>query len=77
VYSEEMDNQETIDEVAVIGPIKDENATHELLNSKVLELFESHSCSRKKFHIHTVCHQCQHASRKNDEDVEFIDIEFE
>jgi hypothetical protein len=34
LHSEEMDNQETIDEVAVIGPIKDENATRELLNSK-------------------------------------------
>jgi hypothetical protein len=34
LHSQELDNQETIDEVAVIGPIKDENATHELLHSK-------------------------------------------
>jgi hypothetical protein len=34
LHSEEMNNQETIDDVAVIGPIKDENATRELLNSK-------------------------------------------
>jgi hypothetical protein len=34
LHSEEMDNQEIIDEVAVIGPITDEDATRELLNSK-------------------------------------------
>jgi hypothetical protein len=34
LHSEETDNQEIIDEVAVIGPIKDENATRELLSSK-------------------------------------------
>jgi RNA-binding protein YhbY len=34
LHSEEMDNQEVIDEVAVIGPIKDEDATRELLDSK-------------------------------------------
>ncbi|WP_058302594.1 hypothetical protein [Gorillibacterium timonense] len=34
LHSEEKDNQEIIDEVAVIGPVKDEEATRELLNSK-------------------------------------------
>jgi len=34
LHSEETDNEEVIDEVAVIGPIKDEDATRELLNSK-------------------------------------------
>ncbi|MCD9025822.1 hypothetical protein [Cohnella silvisoli] len=34
LHSEETDTQEIIDEVAVIGPIKDEDATRELLNSK-------------------------------------------
>ncbi len=34
LHSEETDNQEVIDEVVVIGPIKDEDATRELLNSK-------------------------------------------
>jgi hypothetical protein len=33
LHSQEIDNQETIDEVAIIGPIKDEYATHELLHS--------------------------------------------
>ena len=32
--SEERSNEEIIDEVAVIGPIKEEDATRELLNSK-------------------------------------------
>ncbi|NGZ77712.1 hypothetical protein [Saccharibacillus alkalitolerans] len=34
LHSEENDNQEIIDDVAVIGPISDEEATRELLNSK-------------------------------------------
>ena len=34
LHSEEQDNEEIIDEVAVIGPISDELATKELLNSK-------------------------------------------
>lgn len=34
LHSEERDNQEIIDDVAVIGPISDEEATRELLNSK-------------------------------------------
>lgn len=34
LHSEEIDNQEIIDEVAIIGPIKDEDATRELLSSK-------------------------------------------
>jgi hypothetical protein len=34
LHSEEIDNQEIIDEVAVIGPVKDEDATRELLSSK-------------------------------------------
>lgn len=34
LHSEEKDNQEIVDEVAVIGPVKDEDATRELLNSK-------------------------------------------
>lgn len=34
IHSEEIDNQEIIDEVAIIGPIKDEDATRELLSSK-------------------------------------------
>jgi hypothetical protein len=34
LHSEETENQEMIDEVAVIGPITDEDATRELLNSK-------------------------------------------
>jgi hypothetical protein len=34
LQSEENDNQEIVNEVAVIGPVKDEDATRELLNSK-------------------------------------------
>ncbi|WP_172198753.1 hypothetical protein [Saccharibacillus qingshengii] len=34
LHSEKNDNQEIIDDVAVIGPISDEEATRELLNSK-------------------------------------------
>jgi len=34
LHSEEQDHEEIIDEVAVIGPISDELATKELLNSK-------------------------------------------
>lgn len=34
IHSEEKDNLEIVDEVAVIGPIRDEEATQELLNSK-------------------------------------------
>ncbi|MFK7693247.1 hypothetical protein [Paenibacillus sp. HJGM_3] len=34
LHAEEMDNQEIIDEVAVIGPVKDEDATRELLGCK-------------------------------------------
>ncbi|GAS80386.1 hypothetical protein [Paenibacillus amylolyticus] len=34
LHSEETENQEVIDEVAVIGPISDEKATQELLNSR-------------------------------------------
>lgn len=34
LHSEEKDCQEIIDDVAVIGPIRDEEATEELLNSK-------------------------------------------
>lgn len=34
LHSEEKDNQEFIDDVAVIGPVRDEEATKELLNSK-------------------------------------------
>jgi len=34
LHSEETDNQAIIDEVAVISPITDENATRELLNSR-------------------------------------------
>jgi hypothetical protein len=34
LHSEEIDNQEIIDEVAVIGPVKDEDATRELLSTK-------------------------------------------
>lgn len=34
LHSEEKDDLELVDEVAVIGPVKDEEATQELLNSK-------------------------------------------
>ncbi|WP_342415015.1 hypothetical protein NST83_16965 [Paenibacillus sp. FSL R10-2782] len=34
IHSEERDSQEFIDDVAVIGPVSDEEATKELLNSK-------------------------------------------
>ncbi|OMF16600.1 hypothetical protein BK131_00970 [Paenibacillus amylolyticus] len=34
LHSEETENQEVIDEVAVIGPISDEKATQELLDSR-------------------------------------------
>lgn len=34
LHSVEQDNQEIIDEIAVIGPVKDEDATRELLKSK-------------------------------------------
>ncbi|OMF67268.1 hypothetical protein MKY66_11830 [Paenibacillus sp. FSL R5-0766] len=34
LHSEETDNQEIIYDVAVIGPISDEEATRELLNSR-------------------------------------------
>ncbi|PQP82680.1 hypothetical protein C0Q44_14815 [Paenibacillus sp. PCH8] len=34
LHSEETENQEVIDEVAVIGPVSDEKATQELLNSR-------------------------------------------
>ncbi|RAW19270.1 hypothetical protein DC345_00330 [Paenibacillus taichungensis] len=34
LHSEETDNQEIIEDVAVIGPISDEEATRELLNSR-------------------------------------------
>ncbi|GIP45054.1 hypothetical protein J45TS6_35130 [Paenibacillus sp. J45TS6] len=34
LHSEEKNNEEIIDDVAVIGPITEENATKELLNSK-------------------------------------------
>ncbi|GIO12338.1 hypothetical protein J19TS2_18930 [Cohnella xylanilytica] len=34
LHSFEEDNNEIIDEVALIGPVKDEDATKELLNSK-------------------------------------------
>lgn len=34
LHSEETDNQEIIDDVALIGPISDEEATRELLNSR-------------------------------------------
>jgi len=34
LHSKEEDNKEIIDEVALIGPVKDEDATHELLNCK-------------------------------------------
>ncbi|KJD44352.1 MULTISPECIES: hypothetical protein [Paenibacillus] len=34
IHSEEKDSQEFIDDVAVIGPVSDEEATKELLNSK-------------------------------------------
>lgn len=34
LHSEEKEDQELIDDVAIIGPIKDEDATKELLNSK-------------------------------------------
>ncbi|MDO3410598.1 hypothetical protein QWJ34_12570 [Saccharibacillus sp. CPCC 101409] len=34
LHSEETENQEIIDDVAVIGPITDEEATRELLNSR-------------------------------------------
>jgi len=30
----EQDNKEIVDDIALIGPVKDEDATHELLNSK-------------------------------------------
>lgn len=34
LHFEEMDNRKIINEVAVIGPVTDEDATRELLNSK-------------------------------------------
>ncbi|APO44613.1 hypothetical protein BS614_11795 [Paenibacillus xylanexedens] len=34
LHSEETENQEVINEVAVIGPVSDEKATQELLNSR-------------------------------------------
>lgn len=34
LHSEETENQEVIDDVAVIGPVSDEEATRELLNSR-------------------------------------------
>ncbi|MBB6732370.1 hypothetical protein [Cohnella zeiphila] len=34
LHSFEEDNNEIIDEVALIGPVKDEDATKELLNSR-------------------------------------------
>lgn len=34
LHSEETEDQEVIDEVAVIGPVSDEEATRELLNSR-------------------------------------------
>ncbi|CAM4014033.1 hypothetical protein [Saccharibacillus endophyticus] len=34
LHSEETDHQEIIDDVAVIGPISDKEATRELLNSR-------------------------------------------
>ncbi|XOJ03232.1 hypothetical protein ACMX2M_16980 [Paenibacillus polymyxa] len=34
LHSEETDNQEIIDDMAVIGPISDEEATREFLNSR-------------------------------------------
>ncbi|ANS75284.1 hypothetical protein AWM70_12270 [Paenibacillus yonginensis] len=34
LHSEERNNEQIIDDVAVIGPIKEEDATEELLNSK-------------------------------------------
>lgn len=34
LHSEETDSQEIIDDVAVIGPVSDEEATRELLNSR-------------------------------------------
>ena len=46
LHSQEIDNQETIDEVAVIGPIKDENATHKLLHSKENTLVY-HTCKEQ------------------------------
>jgi len=33
LHSEEMENQEIIDEVAIINPVTDDDATRELLNS--------------------------------------------
>lgn len=34
LHSDEQDNQEVIEDVAVIGPVTDEEATQELLESK-------------------------------------------
>ncbi|MDI4646930.1 hypothetical protein [Cohnella hashimotonis] len=34
LHSYEQDNNEIIDEIALIGPVKDDDATKELLNSK-------------------------------------------
>ena len=34
LHSNKLDDQEVISEVAVIGPVRDEDATHELLKSK-------------------------------------------
>lgn len=34
LHSIEQDNKEIIDEIALIGPVKDEDATRELLNCK-------------------------------------------
>jgi hypothetical protein len=34
LHSTEHDNKEIIDEIALIGPVKDEDATRELLNCK-------------------------------------------
>lgn len=34
LHSYERDNNEFIDEIALIGPVKDEDATKELLNSR-------------------------------------------
>ena len=34
LQSNKLDDQEVISEVAVIGPVRDEDATHELLKSK-------------------------------------------
>ena len=49
LHSFEEDNKEIIDEVALIGPVKDEDATHELLNCKNRTLV--YHTSKKKVEV--------------------------